>query len=267
MITLVYASDAVGPICKKIASQYPDKIKVVQDTQLRGPVKGTLVRWGSRTTANADTTFNSAEAINIARDKAESRRQLGELSPPTWFRLNDIRFPCVIRPRRHCKGQRFFVCKTPREAEKAVLRCRRGWYATKLVDKAAEYRVFVLQDHVVAVSERFPGKPGDIAWNLALGGRMTNVRYKEWKTAPIVAALKAARKVGLDWGAIDVAIDKDGRAVVFELNTAPGLRNPFTIKQIATALVNSGTVPTNKHKFEEGTTWKKLLHPALRPSQ
>lgn len=46
--------------------------------------------------------------------------------------------------------------------------------------------------------------------------------------AAIEAALKAVAAIGLDFGAVDVGVYNDGRAKVFEVNTAPGLEGTTT---------------------------------------
>lgn len=155
------------------------------------------------------------------------------------------------------------MCRNLRERRVASRACHAGWYASELVNKAHEYRVFVLDGYVVCVSERFPGEPGAVAWNLALGGRLINLRYNEWPVGMLNTTVAAVRRLGLDWAAMDVAVDTAGRTVVFEANTAPGLRNPYTLGQIGRAFASLATQRW-KQEQENPTRWQDLVHPALR---
>jgi hypothetical protein len=98
-----------------------------------------------------------------------------------------------------------------------------------------------------------------------MGGKLINLGYKAWPIPVIQAALQAAKQLQLDWCAIDAATDKAGSVVVFEANTAPGLRNPYTIKQIGKTLawIDKNGTP----KEQKGEKWQRFLHPALRPER
>lgn len=265
MVTIVYRADGVGPVCRRVCKGQEDLQFVRDDAVIPD---GLVVRWGSVVPGDFPA-LNSAEAVALAKDKIATREALGDLAPTTWVRTEDIPADTtvVIRPRKHFGGNRFFVCSTPLDIRRAIRSCgRNGWYASELIDKAREFRVFVCQGRVVAVSERFPAENADgvakIAWNLATGGRLINVRYREWPTNICNAAVSAAAKVGLDWSAIDAAVDKSGKPWIFEANTAPGLRNKFTINQIARVLVWAGSNPAPKKG--KGETWQGLIHPALK---
>ena len=277
MINIIYRAETVGPVCQRVARE-SNVIQVIRDNK---PVpSGTIVRWGSVWPAdgNVRRSINSAEAVAVAQDKIESRKRLGDLSPATFFRKQDLpnpsnfelpahleQLPLIIRPQKHHAGKRFFVCKTQLAVKQALRKCP-VWYATTLVDKASEYRVFVCQGRIVAVSERFPAPnavgASRIAWNLALGGRLINVRYSDWPVPVCKASILAAERLGLDWCAIDIAVDVSGNVFVFEANTAPGLRNPFTIQQIAKVFswINEHDTPIPS----ERDRWQNLRHPALQ---
>ena len=264
MLTLVYHADAVGPICRHLAALSPS-INTVKDTDYSGN-SDTILRWGShRFDLDADIELNTTEAVSLARDKGLSRTYLCHvhLAPETWFDRHDIHYPCVIRPRRHHAGIKLYVCHNHIEARDARRRCGPGWYASELVDKVKEYRVFVFQGRIVAVSERFPAHEGITAWNLEQGGRLINVNYRNWPIEVCASAIKAAFKLDLDWTAVDVAIARDGAVKVFECNTAPGLRNPYTMSKIAQSFAWAAeNIPPEMR--EEFKTFKQLRHPAIR---
>lgn len=224
-----------------------------------------LVRWGSRREGRADIEINTAAAVGLARDKKESRRRLGTIAPTTWFRSAEIRLPCVIRPRRHHAGRKFFVCRTTTEVDRAIARCGPGWYATELIDKAHEYRVFILQDRVIRMSEKTAPDDNGIAWNVGVGASATGMARKNWPLPVLNAALKAARALSLDWTAVDVVVDKQGRVTVLEANTAPGLASGSkALDQIAFAF---GWIPKNdppaRLDLTTANRWQDYLHPSL----
>jgi glutathione synthase/RimK-type ligase-like ATP-grasp enzyme len=171
----------------------------------------------------------------------------------------------VIRPRRHHAGKKFFVCNSDVEVQRAILRCGPGWYATELVDKAAEYRVFVLQDRVIRISTKHQNNPGEVAWNVGNGANAVGMARKNWPLDVIKVAIKAARKLGLDFTAVDVCVSKAGQAYVLEANTAPGLQSGSkALEQIAWAF---GWIPKNdapaRLNVDSITRWQDVLHPSL----
>lgn len=65
-------------------------------------------------------------------------------------------------------------------------------------------------------------------WIFARQGVTISDRVRE-------VAVQAVRSLGLDFGAVDLAVDKAGHVVVFEVNTAPGLEGT-TITKYAEAI-------------------------------
>ena len=233
-VTLLYSAQAVGPVCRRVGAG--EGFNVVRDHTPPTHHNGVLVRWGSASTSHTgDTELNSPQAVMLAKDKIRSRQALGPLSPTTWTTTRDVQFPCVVRPRRHHAGNRFHVCGSRQEFQTLLQTWRGSWYASTLIEKEAEFRVFVVRGRVVAISERFPSTEGQVAWNLAVGGRLVNVRSKNWNPSVVQAGIQGAEVLGLDWTAMDVGVERGGRPVVFEANTAPGLRNPWTISKITEA--------------------------------
>ena len=246
------------------------KLQQVRQTQLVpvpvavNPDRQVAIRWGSRWAGRADIEINTAEAVALARDKRGSRQALRGICPETWWQRSQVQLPCVVRPRRHHAGNRFFVCRTPDALNTAINRCGPGWYASELIEKTNEYRVFVLQGRVVCVSERFPANATDVAWNLAAGGRLINVKRGAWPLNVAHKSIEAARRTGLDWAAVDACVDNRGRVLIFEVNTAPGLKNEYTISQIAWAFEQIPQHLDLPQITTTPTTWQAIIHPSLR---
>ena len=225
--------------------------------------RNVLVRWGSRWEGNADLSINSADSVDAARDKRTSRTLMGALAPATWLRADDVQLPCIVRPRRHHAGTQFHVCHANTDLRTAIRRCGFGWYASPIIPKQWEFRVFVLHGRVIRVSEKLPPTGGGIAWNLGAGGGSRTLKRATWPMEAVRVAIAATKAVGLDWAATDVAVDTAGKAVVFEVNTAPGLNNMQTISKIATAFTWTTTHPLPPTITAWGG-WKDVIHPALR---
>lgn len=266
MITLLYHGRSVGPVCRIVAEQQPDKIKIACDRDQSGIADDDLViRWDSTRPTKA-LECQLANTVKISRNKTESRRLLGELAPPTYFNANAIpaeSYPVIVRPKRHHAGYSFVICHDKDDAHRAW---SRGGYASPIIDKANEYRVYVYQGYVISVSKRICDDPAQIAWNVALGARMVKITRKSWPINVVKVALKAAAALDLNWGAIDLAISKSDQVVVFEANTAPGLvPTARSLPLIAKAFAWSGEhVAYDEKPNMNGTTWKAFLHPALR---
>lgn len=269
MIHVLYRSPSVGPVCKRLAAANPQIVPITNEQIFeQRPYPKILVRWDSKEETipgSFELEINTQAALDLVRDKVACRKALGDLAPRSYFSypLISPTFPLIVRPKRHHGGRKLFFCNIDLEVRRAIRKCRQGWYASDYVKKSEEYRVFILQGYIVCVSQRFPADENQIAWNLAAGGRLVNVRRNDWPIKACLAALKAAAKLSLDWAVVDVCVDQADQPFVFEANTAPGLRNKYTIGQIAKAFASiSG--PTELPVFSETDTWKKLLHPSLR---
>jgi glutathione synthase/RimK-type ligase-like ATP-grasp enzyme len=264
MLTILYHADTTGPVAQRVAKAAERGINVLSDKERSIRKLDTVLRWGSVANVNAAVQINTVEAVAACKDKRQSRRLLGDLAPATWYRPADVKVPCVIRPWKHHAGINFHVCRTQAEVNRAISRHRR-WYASELIDKSTEYRVFVLHGRIVAVSQRFPANDREIAWNLARGGRLVNLRREEWDDKVLQAAIDACNRIGLDWGAMDLAVSKQGKTYVFEANTAPGLRNPYTLRCVGKALL--WAAENGKPAEVKGRGWKAYIHPTLRERQ
>lgn len=238
MTTLLYHSKSVGYVCKRIANKSNNNIQAICDRDLElldgrliPVISGRVIHWDSRIHILADEVINNYQQVKLSRNKKESRKVLGDLTLNTWYRLKDIKYPCVIRPGRHHGGMLFFVCNTAREALVAIGHCR-NWYASTLIQKTKEYRVFVFNGKVIKVTRRYAPEDGGIAWNPSLGGSITRVLKESWPSEVINIAIKAGEVLQLGWYAADVAVDTN-RPYVLECNTAPGIHREQTIIKFA----------------------------------
>ena len=230
-----------------------------------------VIRWGCTANIPVDCNrvLNTAQAIHLVNNKSAFRILLDEheLCPKTWDHLEDVGgedFPVIVRPAHHAQGRHLYVCNNYEELQRAYDRCGEGAYASELIDKSAEYRVFVAQGRAVWVARKTPGNPDDVAWNVARGGRFDNVRWDDWPLRVVRVAIEAFNLSGLDFGGVDVIVDQEGRAYVIEINSAPSQTSPY--RQQCVARVFDYIIRNGKGNIPlvtERGDWKKWGHPAL----
>lgn len=270
---IVYRSRSASFAANRVAAASSGDIRAVQQDAYRHQEGDTaVVRWDCYVgLSHPDSVLdvNPAARVAVVRDKTASRILLAELAPQTWFSLADVQVPCVIRPRRHKAGAHFHIVRETSDILRATRRCGSGWYASRLITKQREFRVFMVQGRVAAVSERFPrteddGNTSAIAWNLALGGRLINIARPDWPVGVLKASITAMERLDLGFGAVDACIDTAGQTFIFEVNCSPALRNKFTIKQLAKALAFTGDVSPVKTGAKKA---KSFVHPAVLPRE
>lgn len=227
-----------------------------------------VIRWGC--TANVPgnpTILNRADAIHLVSDKIRSRRLFAQEHFPAWTEEREVRFPCVVRPGTHHQGRHLHVARNAdelRAAIRAVAGRGAGWYASPLINKTAEYRVFIVSGRAVCVAQKTPGNPGDVAWNVARGGRFDNVLWDNWPLKAVRVSIEAFLKTGLDFGGVDVMVDAGGEVYVLEINSAPSLTSEYRQQCFARAfdyVIEHGpqVIPLPR----ERGNYRKFIHPAI----
>lgn len=275
--------------CHEIASLAVSDIGIVRNWKPRdwsghGGIMDPLIlfRWGcTSSTANIGVTLtvNTAESISWCSDKKNGRLEMQEAGvpvPETWAAdrfqheaqtTGDMRF--VLRPAQHAQG-RNLVAGTRNEMVSALL-AGGIWidgYVSRLIDKVAEFRVFVCQNRAVWVAKKTPADPTAVAWNVAQGGRFDNVRWADWNTKVLQAALAAAKVSGTDFCGVDVMVDAEGNPYVLEVNSAPSQTSPYRQSCVAKAfdyiIQNNSKTHFEDVEWNERRTWKSYIHPAVR---
>ena len=283
MTVIILRRPKLGLSVKHLVEKSETIDKVVRNDRALPDNLSLVFRWGTTSNVDCRNVVNTAEAIHRVNDKAGFRKVLMEqwasqdnrgesLCPQTAFEddLEDWRFwhdgPVIVRPRTHAQGRHVYLCNNRAELDAAIARCGPGWYASEYINKVAEYRVTFVQGRVVWVAQKTPGDPNAIAWNVARGGRFDNVRWDAWPLRAIRIAREAFVLSGLDFGAVDVMVDRDGRPYVLEINSAPSQTSPYRQECMAKAfdyIVRNGkdSIPV----IAERGGYKKFIHPALTP--
>jgi hypothetical protein len=235
----------------------------------------TLIRWGCTSEVPIRNVLNTTAAIHQVNDKLGFRRILNEanLCPKTWFSVQNFQDwvmegpgtmpPVVVRPNRHAQGRRLHVCRTTAELAAACARYPQ-YYISLLINKVAEYRVFVVSGRAVAVAKKTPGNPQDVAWNVARGGRFDNVDWGDWPLKAVKTSIEAFNLSTLDFGGVDVMVDGEGNCYVLEINSAPSLTSPYRQECMAKGLHYALTRGKDRIPLvQDRGGYRKFIHPAV----
>lgn len=229
--------------------------------------------WGTMASPEGYLIVNPPNAIVKTSDKGRFRKLLSDnglsmhtvLSPYDHTLEEMARVSpnakYVIRPANHRGGLNLRVASI----SELPFKWYPGGYASLYIPKVAEYRVFVAQNRVVYIAQKFVENPQDIAWNVEQGGRFENVRRGLWKPDLVNSALKAVKLGGLNFGAVDVIESSEGKFYVLEVNTAPALSGEYWIGCIAKTfdyMIDNG-IDDFPDITDPSAGWRHYLHPAL----
>ncbi len=191
-----------------------------------------LIRWGCTAESGfaREKQLNPSAAIQTVNNKKRFReilvREAPLTIPATYFNWREVPEGqrVIIRPSFHAQGRRLYTATGPRETRRVVeQKGLADYYVTALVDKVQEFRVYVVEGRVANVAQKIPEDKNAIAWNHAKGAVFENVRWDDWHPAVIGVALEAFKHSTLDFGGVDVMLDREGDAWVLEINSAPSL--------------------------------------------
>lgn len=131
--------------------------------------------------------------------------------------------------------------------------------------------MYVVSGRVATVAQKTPDNPDAVAWNVAQGGRFDVVRWGEWPMEVVRVALEAFKYSGLDFSGVDVMVDRDGRAYVIELNSAPSLPllsdGSVSYRQKCMAKCFKYISDNGKQHFDAPSQyahWSDVIHPAIQ---
>lgn len=220
-----------------------------------------LVRWGctSRTEKfRLEQQLNPSKAIIEVGMKREFRMKC-QLEAPglaPWS-VDDVRDvpddyskPMVVRRDRHAQGKDLWLINDKSELIECLIKNNmghHGWYAGDYVEKAQEFRVYIVEGRVVTLAEKTPEDPDAIAWNVAQGGEFNVVKWDDWNFDVIECALQSFSLTSLDFAGVDIMVGKDGRAWLIEVNSAPSL--PF---------LSDGSISYRQRKMAEAFDWIRV---------
>jgi hypothetical protein len=187
-----------------------------------------VVRWGNRISVDLTSSivYNKAKAIEKATNKKLSREIFiqNNLNCPKLINKQNITnedFPIIARPLVHSKGKNFIVLKMYEMFKKHFDDNNANWYYSAFVDKKQEFRLHVAHGRILNYLEKPKPADGNIAWNRAINeDPFVNVKWSDYNKDICNLAIKAIQALGLDFGAVDIMLDKNDKACLLEVNTA-----------------------------------------------
>lgn len=256
--------------CDAIANNSTTGIVVVRNDQDVPANKDLCIRWGTTSNVPHRQVLNTAKAIHTVSDKTGFRLVMDEfgLCPVTVtddHNQNRITYPMIVRPSVHHQGRNLHVCRTQAEFNAATARCGEGWYASPFIDKVAEYRVFLAQGRVICVAKKTPADAQAVAWNVAQGGRFDNVRWDDWPLKAVRVSREAFLMSELDFGGVDVMVDREENCYVLEINSAPSLTSEYRqqcFTKVFDRICQTGHKEAISVMPDKGG-YRKFIHPAV----
>lgn len=110
-------------------------------------------------------------------------------------------------------------------------------FFTKFIPNEREYRIHVVRGQVIRVQRKYLDFPDDQTVpeikNFGQGYRFRTPRL-ELNRSRTQAAVNAVAALGLDFGGVDMIVDRGGQEYVLEVNTAPKC-SPLTVEKYVAA--------------------------------
>lgn len=272
MVTILRNKGTGAKACAYIADSMEREVSVVRADEGQPYDQDVLIRWGSGAEGSGKKALNTAKAIYGTSDKRNFRRRLAEkdLAPRYWDDLYSLqksgfKNPVIVRPTYHQRSEEIYLCETLSQVQKVLDKesMNEGYYISEFIDKVKEYRAFVAQGRIVFMIEKFPPDKKSVSWGCVADGDFEFCYWSEWPLAVAKCAVDSFLQSGLHFGAVDVLLDKSGKAYTLEINTAPYL-TPFYAERVAKVLdymidKESSRLP----EIPENATWKNFIHPAI----
>ncbi len=235
------------------------------------PSDDLVIRWGVTTIVPGNPkVINKIKSIEKSTDKRGFRLECAKnnLSPKSWGSFEDyllespqgLTSKLLVRPEFHAKSQDMILCTSLYELLKGTQKFSK-YYISEFIDKKREFRVFIAQNRVVWMIEKFPKDKSELSWGCITTGEFEYVGWSEWQMDAVRVSLEAMKLSTLDFGAVDVIVDAEGKAYVMEINTAPFL-TPYYMKCIGKVfkwMINKG----REHFEDTSLSWKSVIHPAI----
>ena len=190
--------------------------------------------------------FNSARALQLADDKAETALALAKagiptpdtIPAPTCFpgckrnpasadaAAKILGWPLVIKENKGSFGQQVYLANNIREAERILTHIGEHdcVFQRFIADsKGKDLRVTVVGGKVICAMERQAASKEEFRSNIGQGGTATARTLSELETK---LAVDAANALGLDFAGVDILMGKDdSERYVCEVNSNPQLQS------------------------------------------
>lgn len=216
-------------------------LRVKKEGLYRPQLEDLVINWGSTTIPSwlgrlelCGPMLNSMEAIKLSANKLKTLQKLlidGLNIPKYTTHLYQAKNWIEQGETIYCRtiltghsGSGIVIANTVDELVEAPL-------YTKAIPTHKEYRIHVFNGKVIDVQQKKKRDGVEASplirnhangWVFAREGVIVSDRVKE-------EAIKAAASLGLDFGACDIAVTRDGVPYILEVNTAPGIEGTTVV--------------------------------------
>ncbi len=208
------------------------RIRLGQHT--RPITQNLVINWGcSNINRSIRKLLNRPEAVALASNKLKTFETLhaAGVSVPEWSITREDAEGWLDRGfkvfcRHKLSGHNGEGIEVIRPEDTRLPRCP---LYVKHVKKDKEYRVHVFNNRVIDITEK---RRRSGVERTEYNGLIRNLEngwvFCRDNVHPIdivrTESIRAVRTLGLDFGAVDIVVDRQGRVFILEINTAPGLQ-------------------------------------------
>jgi len=250
-----------------------------------------VVRWGNRQSLSEKgipsdaPVLNAGEMIGAVNNKKNFAIRVGDSiigQLPVATDLETLRLlednldhgQWVVRPRHHAQGRNFHLTEVTGVRDVIPRNFGTDWYARPFINKAREYRVYVVCGRVVNVAEKIPVDRDAPAWNsntrgASAGAEFVNVRWDNWPENVVQLACEVAHLAGIHYTGVDIMTEQGtDNAYFIEANSAPSLPlktdGTMTYRHECVGKALKWTAENGRDMMlPVGGGWRGYVHPAI----
>lgn len=176
--------------------------------------------------------FNKVEDIQLSADKVKFYKTFADSDfiPKSVYRIDDIEeleLPIIAKPAEGYSAQGIEKFDSYEDARKSDLKFD-VWQEAKDIDR--EFRAFVMDSKIIHISERITNLSNDMSVGKKDADEKIDLVYidqiiDEFPHLEQIEKIKEvlAKEVRLEFYAIDIILDTDGKIWIPEINGAPGI--------------------------------------------
>lgn len=240
--TYMYAYKNTSEGAIKLKTELGVSLIKHEGTSVKGKASRNIVNWGSSQIPEdlkKCNILNNPIMISLMVDKISTYETLEHYCRiPDWTTKYSTAkkwvldgYTVLARTKTQGKaGEGINVCKTAAELE-AIEGAK---VYTRVIKKKKEFRVHFFNNQVIGYQIRVRNPEMSVVnedvCTFDQGWQLKNLVSYEPPQKITTEALKAAKRSGLLFGAVDIAESTDGNAYVFEINTAPWLNDNYARK-------------------------------------
>ena len=187
-----------------------------------------VVGWGVGGT-NQLPTLNASVGRRNKLQELQRFHEVGISAPRVYTNIPPAgAYPVLARRVQHHGGLDIRLC---RDRETAVLRRAQGrdFFTEYLAQSQTEFRYWIYRRRHLGCYEKVRVRPAPyrlrrrIGRNHRLGYAFELVPAEQVRRDGVELAARAVESLGLDFGAVDVIVGRNGQLYVLEVNSAPGV--------------------------------------------